>query len=50
LIGWPHPDHTPPSSLASDVIGDLPDRCESSPLARIIENTAIRLADEDPFA
>jgi len=33
LIGWPHPDHARPSSLASDVIGDLPDRRESIPLA-----------------
>jgi len=32
------------------VIGDLPDRRESSPLARSIEYPAIGLAHEDAFA
>jgi len=32
------------------VIGDLPDRRESSPLARIIEDPAIRLVHEGVFA
>ncbi len=50
LIGWPHPDHARPSSLASDVIGGLPDRCESSPHARNIKDPAIRLAHEGAFA
>jgi hypothetical protein len=32
------------------VIGDLTDRSESSPLARIIEDPAIRLAHKRAFA
>jgi len=36
--------------LASDGIGDLPARRESSPLARIIEDPATRLAHEGAFA
>jgi len=37
-------------AMAPDVIGDLPERCESSLLARIIEDPAIRLAHEGAFA
>jgi hypothetical protein len=44
MVGWPHPDYTLPSSLASDVIGDL------RPLARISGDPAIRLAHEGLFA
>jgi len=46
----PHSDHACPFSLASDVIGDLPERLEPSLLARIIEDPAIRLAHEGAFA
>jgi len=44
------PDHALPSSLASDVIGDLTDRRESSPLVSSVEELAIRLAHEGAFA
>jgi len=50
LVGWPLPDHARPSRLSSDVIGDVTDPRESSRLARIIEDPAIRLADEGLFA
>jgi len=45
-----HPDHARPSRLASDVIGDLVDRRESSPLARVSEYPAHRLAHDGTFA
>jgi hypothetical protein len=50
LVGWPHPVHARPSSLASDVIGGLPDRRELSPLEHIIEDRAIRLVHGGVFA
>jgi len=46
----PPPDRARPSRQASDVIGDLSDCRESSPLVCIIEDPAIRLAHEGAFA